>query len=110
MFTCIYCLQNLSREHFNKEHVIARQLGSFQDSPTLIRAVCMGCNRYFGNTSSLLLGVTVSKRSTGSDMARSELKNSKVSAASGSRSGFLAMRRAAALFWCRQRVPTVETL
>ena len=56
MPTCIYCVQVLPEESFNKEHVIPRQLGSFHDNPTLIHAVCIECNRYFGSSLELAFG------------------------------------------------------
>jgi hypothetical protein len=56
MLTCIYCLQDLPEDSFNREHVVPRQLGSFNDSPTLIGSVCAECNRYFGNSLELAFG------------------------------------------------------
>src|SRR5208282_3675043 len=35
---------------------IPRQLGSFRDNPTLIHAVCIECNRYFGSSLELAFG------------------------------------------------------
>ena len=33
------------KEHFNKDHVIPRQLGTFEYNQTLIYTVCSSCNR-----------------------------------------------------------------
>jgi hypothetical protein len=56
MCRCIYCLRDLPAEGFNREHVVPRQLGSFENSPTLLHAVCIECNRYFGNSIELAFG------------------------------------------------------
>jgi hypothetical protein len=53
---CIYCLRELPTHAFNKEHVVPRQLGAFENSPTLIEQVCLDCNRLFGNTIELAFG------------------------------------------------------
>ncbi len=47
MPTCIYCREVLGTEHFNREHVIPRQFGTFENNQTLIHIVCSGCNSYF---------------------------------------------------------------
>jgi HNH endonuclease len=44
---CIYCREELGNEHFNREHVIPRHLGTFENNQTLIRTVCASCNSYF---------------------------------------------------------------
>lgn len=46
----------MSAHGFNKEHVVPRQLGSFENSPTLIEKVCLDCNRFFGKTLELAFG------------------------------------------------------
>lgn len=56
MITCIYCMRDLPKHHFNREHVVPRLLGSFEDSPTLLDTVCTECNRYFGNSIELAFG------------------------------------------------------
>lgn len=58
---CIYCLKKRPEDEFNAEHVVPRQLGSFQrirdsDPVTLILTVCAECNSYFGKTIELAFG------------------------------------------------------
>jgi hypothetical protein len=48
MQRCIYCLELKGAEYFNKEHVVPCQLGTFQNSQTLVLTVCSDCNSYFG--------------------------------------------------------------
>jgi hypothetical protein len=62
MRTCIYCREELGTEHFNKEHVIPLQFGTFENNQTLIHTVCRNCNAYFGNSLENALGAIVSKR------------------------------------------------
>ena len=47
MTTCLYCREELGAVHFNKEHVIPRQFGTFENNQTLIHSVCSSCNNYF---------------------------------------------------------------
>lgn len=44
---CIYCLKEKSSEDFSVEHVIPRQLGIFDQAPTLVGCVCAECNELF---------------------------------------------------------------
>src|SRR5216684_191003 len=58
---CIYCLLELPEDQFNTEHIVPRQLGSFEkvrnDDPlTLLLTVCADCNSYFGKTIELAFG------------------------------------------------------
>lgn len=58
---CIYCLQERPGDQFNTEHIVPRQLGSFErvrndDPVTLLRTVCADCNSYFGKTIELAFG------------------------------------------------------
>jgi hypothetical protein len=45
---CIYCLDDLERSLFDKEHVLPIAFGRFKDNLTLPHHVCKGCNSYFG--------------------------------------------------------------
>jgi len=56
MHRCVYCLHDLPDDSFNREHVVSRLLGSFENSPTLIDAVCAECNSYFGGSIELDFG------------------------------------------------------
>lgn len=48
---CVYCCENLSAVHFNTEHVLPEQLGTFDEKNlTLTEQVCRGCNSFFGQT------------------------------------------------------------
>ena len=47
MPTCIYCCEKLGAECFNREHVVPRQFGTFENNLTLVHSVCSGCNNYF---------------------------------------------------------------
>ena len=57
---CIYCLLELPEDQFNTEHIVPRQLGSFEtvqnDPVTLLLTVCADCNSYFGKTIELAFG------------------------------------------------------
>ncbi len=53
---CIYCLGEYPENAFNREHVVPRQLGSFENNLTLTDTVCIECNRYFGNSIELAFG------------------------------------------------------
>lgn len=44
---CIYCLKEKSSGDFSVEHVIPRQLGIFDQAPTLVGCVCAECNGLF---------------------------------------------------------------
>ena len=47
---CIYCLQEKKRE-FNKEHVVARSFGTYQNAAVLSHfEVCRECNTFFDET------------------------------------------------------------
>lgn len=47
-FKCIYCLQEKSETDFNREHVISRMFGTYENAPVLNHCeVCMECNSYF---------------------------------------------------------------
>jgi hypothetical protein len=57
MWRCIYCVEEKGEERFQKaEHVMPRSFGIFQDSFTLNRVVCDGCNQHFGEKLELVLG------------------------------------------------------
>jgi hypothetical protein len=56
MPTCIYCRAKLGTQHFNKEHVIPRQFGTFENNQTLIHTVCFDCNSYFSGNLERALG------------------------------------------------------
>jgi hypothetical protein len=56
MPTCIYCRDELSLREFDKEHVIPRQFGGFENNQTLIHTVCARCNRNFSVTLEHALG------------------------------------------------------
>jgi hypothetical protein len=47
---CIYCLQNKRTEDFNREHVVPRAFGAFDNNLVLHQIVCRECNSLFGNT------------------------------------------------------------
>ena len=45
---CIYCLQEKPETEFNREHVISRMLGTYENAPVLNHnEVCKECNSYF---------------------------------------------------------------
>lgn len=45
---CIYCLKEKPRTDFNREHVISRMLGTYENNPVLRSfEVCKECNSYF---------------------------------------------------------------
>jgi len=45
---CIYCLEDLERSRFDKEHVLPKAFGTFNENLTLSHHVCRDCNNYFG--------------------------------------------------------------
>lgn len=47
---CIYCLRDLEADAFNREHVVPRAFGTFEQNLTLIDVVCADCNNYFGRS------------------------------------------------------------
>ena len=53
---CIYCLQALPAEGFNREHVISEAFGTFDDNFTLLQTVCRTCNQFFGDKLELVFG------------------------------------------------------
>jgi hypothetical protein len=72
MPTCIYCREELGTEHFNKEHVIPRQLGTFENNQTLIHTVCASCNSYFNVNLEHALGCDSFEAISGCGMGRSQ--------------------------------------
>ena len=50
MHQCIYCKEYKPAEDFNREHVVSRMLGTYQNAPVLNECqVCKSCNDYFCN-------------------------------------------------------------
>lgn len=50
MHKCIYCLQEKNDAQFNKEHVIPRMMGKYENGYVLsYNQVCQECNSYFCN-------------------------------------------------------------
>lgn len=56
MSTCIYCLRELPKSKFNREHVIPEAFGKFKDNFVLHNTVCEDCNQHFGDNLDLILG------------------------------------------------------
>jgi len=52
---CIYCKKAKYPEEFNKEHVIPKSFGHFENNLTLIQMVCKECNAYFSGEFELFL-------------------------------------------------------
>jgi len=49
-YKCIYCLQAKDEIEFNREHVVPRMMGKYQNSFVLSNfQVCQECNSYFSN-------------------------------------------------------------
>jgi hypothetical protein len=46
--TCIYCQEEKSRDHFNREHVLPRSFGTFNQN-LVLNSVCKECNSYFAD-------------------------------------------------------------
>lgn len=46
--TCIYCLESKSVDSFDRDHVLPRFLGTFDDGLPRLDCVCKRCNGYFG--------------------------------------------------------------
>src|SRR5476651_2701380 len=57
MKKCIYCLKAEDATSFtNKEHVLPRAFGTFNNNLTLKNEVCNSCNQKFGNELEVFLG------------------------------------------------------
>lgn len=52
---CIYCKRNRSLREFDKDHIMPRSFGKFQNGLTLINSVCSECNHYFSKELELFL-------------------------------------------------------
>ena len=52
---CIYCKRNINLREFDKDHIMPRSFGKFQNCLTLINAVCRECNHYFSKELELFL-------------------------------------------------------
>ena len=49
-YQCIYCKKHKTADKFNREHVISRMLGTYENAPVLgNHEVCKECNDYFCN-------------------------------------------------------------
>lgn len=47
-YRCIYCLKEKDESQFNREHVVPRMMGTYENGFVLNRyQVCKGCNSYF---------------------------------------------------------------
>jgi len=55
MAVCIYCKRELVESEFNKEHVLPRAFGTFENNLTLIEIVCKECNSFFSTALELYL-------------------------------------------------------
>lgn len=54
---CIYCMRELPRAAFNREHVVPESFGTFEpDNFVLHEAVCLDCNDFFGRGPDQFLG------------------------------------------------------
>lgn len=56
MNKCIYCLRELTYSKFNREHIIPKAFGTFENNLVLHNIVCEDCNQYFGDNLELVLG------------------------------------------------------
>jgi hypothetical protein len=52
--SCIYCLNDSHNIIYNREHVIPRLLGTFEQNHTLNNCVCSNCNQFFGDNLEVL--------------------------------------------------------
>ena len=56
---CIYCLEQKPLAEFNREHVLHRAFGGFEEALTLVAphdpGVCRACNDYFSPTVDLAI-------------------------------------------------------
>lgn len=48
LYRCIYCLAEKPADQFNKDHVMPRLVGTFENNFTLVGKVCTECNGAFG--------------------------------------------------------------
>jgi hypothetical protein len=55
-YTCVYCLETKEESEFNKDHVMPKCFGTFEQGMTLINKVCASCNKYLGDNIELNLG------------------------------------------------------
>lgn len=55
-YRCIYCLRLLPESQFNRDHVLPKLLGRFQENPVLHRSVCRECNDSLGKQLETWLG------------------------------------------------------
>lgn len=57
LFRCIYCVKDLERSAFNREHVMPESFGLFGPSTLVLHeTVCTECNSYFGRRLEMFLG------------------------------------------------------